>query len=70
MNDEPTQITPEDIDIVVKNLMEGCYAPQKEKCLKCCKEFFPNYARFKCDECFFAQFPKEEVMAFYRSFFE
>lgn len=70
MNDQPTQITRTDIDKFIENLNSGKYDIKLRPCFKCSKEFYPNYDSEKCDECFFAQFPKDQVKEFYRSFFE
>lgn len=70
MDDSPTELTREDIDKFIEDLMGGKYDIKKRPCWKCSKPFYPNYDDSKCDECFFARFPKEEVQAFYRSFFE
>ncbi len=67
--DKPTELTFEYIDKFVKGLLNGGYDPKPRPCFNCSKQFFPNYDSMKCDECYFAQFPKEEVKAFYRTFF-
>lgn len=66
----PTEITFQDIDTFFEKLKNGEYDPKMRRCFKCNKEFWPNYDIDKCDECYFSQFPKEQVKAFYRSFFE
>ena len=69
--DKPSEITSSDIDRLVDMLMTS---EIKEKvCYSCSKKyFFDSYGDHigKCDECWFSMFPKEEVEAFYRSFFE
>lgn len=68
MNDSPTILTREDIDKAIEKLMN--FELKKRPCWSCAKEFYANYSREECDECFFAKFPKDEREAFYRSFFE
>ena len=63
--DEPTVLTKEDVDTCVEKLMSE--EIESRTCEKCSKKFFPNYDQFKCDECFFSQFPKEQVKEFYKS---
>ena len=65
MDDSPTILTREDIDKALMN-----FELKKRKCLSCAQEFYANYSREECDECFFSKFPKEERDKFYRSFFE
>jgi hypothetical protein len=67
---ESTILSREDIDNFLKKLLNGDFDIKKQTCLICTKEFFPNYDDCKCDECYFAQFPKEQVKQFYRSFFD
>ena len=57
---EPTEITRKDIDGVVEGWINNSEI-RPSVCWKCGKDFFRNYSEFKCDECFFKQFPKEEV---------
>lgn len=66
--DAPTIITREDIDKFVEQLMN--FEIKEHVCFGCGKSFFRNYDYMKCDECFFSQFPKEDVERFYRSFLE
>lgn len=70
-NDMPTEFTATDIDKVTEMLSNGYFDLKQKPCWKCSKEHFPNYGHHlqECDECYFARFPKEEVEAFYRSFF-
>jgi ribosomal protein L37AE/L43A len=71
MDDEPTILTAADIDKFVDSLMNS--EIKKHQCRKCSKEYyFDSYGHHigQCDECWFANFPKEEVEAFCRSFFE
>ena len=68
MEDKPTELTMEDIDNFVSKLIESQI--NTRTCFKCGCEFFPNYHGYKCDGCFFSQFPKEQVKEFCRSFFE
>lgn len=53
MNEEPTELTKEDIDAFVKSLMDGKFYIKKRSCWKCSKEFLPNYHDTECDECYF-----------------
>ena len=66
----PTELTLSYIDKVFSKLMNGDFDIKKRPCWKCSKDFLPNYDEMKCDECFFAQFPKEQVKEFCKSFFE
>lgn len=68
-DDEPTQLTSKDINDFMKKLENGDFDIKMHACWECSKEFLPNYDSMKCDECFFSQFPKDQVKAFYRSFF-
>lgn len=65
----PTEITAKDIDDFFSKLMNDDFDIKIRPCWKCSKDFFPNYHNAECDECYFSRFPKEEVEAFYRSFF-
>lgn len=67
MNDEPTQLTREDFDKFLTYLEN--HEIKIHKCF-CDKEFIPNYSLIECDECYFSRFPKDQVKAFCRSFFE
>lgn len=66
--DFPTVITIDDIDNLCKKFENGDFDIKSRTCWQCGKEFLSNYDDMKCDECFFAQFPKEDVKAFYKSF--
>ncbi|MCF1193325.1 hypothetical protein LRR18_17180 [Mangrovimonas sp. AS39] len=68
--DKPTELTSEDIDKFVENLMNS--EIKKNNCFKCGKRYFGGYGHHisECDECWFSRFPKEQVTEFYRSFFE
>ena len=68
---EPTVISITDIDKCIAMLMNSS-GIKCEPCRKCGDEHFPNYGHRvgECDECWFSRFPKEDVQAFYRSFFE
>jgi uncharacterized protein (DUF983 family) len=69
--DKPTILTLEDIDKFVETLKNS--EIKEHNCLKCGKGyFFDSYGHHigECDGCWFSRFPKEEVQAFYRSFFE
>lgn len=68
-DDKPSEIRREDIDNLVKKLLNGDFDIKTRPCFKCGKDFLPNYDTEKCDECFFNQFPKDRVREFYRSFF-
>lgn len=71
MNEENiTVICKNDIDKVVETLMNQ--EIKKHQCLKCCKEYFDSYGHNigNCDQCYFNRFPKEQVEAFCRRFFE
>lgn len=62
----PTILTCDDIDKMLLYLKN--YEIKKRCCFKCSKDFFANYDDMKCDECFFSQFPKDDVRNFYKSF--
>lgn len=64
----PTIITAADIDAFVQHLEK--FEVKSRPCIECSNEFYPNYDICMCDECYFAQFPKEEVEKFMRRFFE
>lgn len=69
--DKPTELTREDIDRFVSQLMNS--EIKKHQCFKCSKEYYGGgYGHHigECDECLFGRFPKEEVQAFYRTFFD
>ena len=71
MDDEPTQCSADDFQKVVDMLMNS--EIQTYECRKCDKKYIhDSYGHHigECDECWFARFPKDEVIAFYRSFFE
>ncbi len=70
MDDSPTEITREDIDKFVDQLMNSEIKPKT--CFSCSKEYyFDSYGHMfmECDECYFKRFPKEQVEEFYKSFF-
>jgi hypothetical protein len=70
IDDKPTEITIEDIDNFVKQLMESEIKPKT--CYSCSKEYyFDSYGHMfmECDECYFKKWPKEEREEFFRSFF-
>lgn len=71
MNDEPTELTVEDIDKLFDELLN---LEIKEKtCSSCGKGYYLDsygYMFWECHECYFKRWPKEEREAFYRSFFE
>ena len=62
--DEPTRLTKEDIDRFLESI--STEEIKFQQCLKCGEDFLRNYSYYLCDECFFAQFPKEQRMAFYQ----
>lgn len=69
--DKPTEITQQDIDTFFNKLMTE--EIKKHQCFKCSKEYYGGsygHPISECDECWFSRFPKKEVHAFYRSFFE
>lgn len=68
--DKPTEISIEDFDKIIERFENGEFDIKMRQCFKCQKEFLPNYDDMKCDECYFSQFPKEQVKQFMRSFFE
>lgn len=68
MDNLPTEITREDIENFVANMMTA--EIQKKNCWNCSKDFLPSYSSEVCDECFFSKFPKKERDKFYRSFLE
>jgi formate-dependent nitrite reductase cytochrome c552 subunit len=68
--DKPTEITVEDIEKFFEKLMTEEIRPHT--CSKCSKEYYGgSYGHHigECDECWFSRFPKDQVEAFYRSFF-
>jgi uncharacterized OB-fold protein len=65
--DKPTELTTEDIDNLVHKLLNSDI--KQEYCFKCGKEFFPR-TNGLCDECFFSQFPKDEVAKFCEGFLQ
>jgi hypothetical protein len=68
---EPTVLTRDDIDNFVKKL--ETHEIPRHTCLNCSKTYiFDSYGHHVgvCDQCWFDQFPKEQVREFYRSFFE
>lgn len=68
---EPTEITREDVDKCIEMLKNHVIEPKT--CFKCSKLYYlGSYGDHigECDQCWFSRFPKEEVMAFCRSFFE
>jgi hypothetical protein len=70
-DDKPTELTAEDIDKFVEKLMTD--EIKEKRCSSCDKRFFfqsYGYMFGECDECYFSRFPKEQVEAFCRSFFE
>lgn len=71
MNDEPTVLTIDDINRCVEMWMTQ--EIPVHMCRKCSKKYIMDsygYHIGECDGCWFSRFPKEEVDAFYRSFFE
>lgn len=71
MDDAPTELTRDDIDKFFEMLKNE--EIKKYVCIKCFKEYIGgSYGHHiqECDECWFSRFPKEEVMKFYKSFFE
>lgn len=71
MNEQPTEITVEDLDKFFSKLMTQ--EIKKHQCFKCSKEYIGgSYGHDigECDDCWFSRFPKEQVKEFYRSFFE
>lgn len=71
MDNKPTILTKEDIDKVVDYFLN--YEIKPNTCFSCGKEYyFESYGHHicECDECWFKRFPKDQVEAFYRSFFE
>ena len=67
LNDEPTILKREDLEAFAQGLKSGEFATKVPNCEKCNKEFFPSCHDFRCDECYFAQFPKEQVTKFCKS---
>ncbi len=63
--DKPTELTKADIDAFVERLMTE--EIKFHDCPGCSKQCLPNYDFYLCDECFFGQFPKEQVTKFYES---
>jgi hypothetical protein len=70
MDDSPTELTIEDVNKFLHELLNGDFDLKPRPCFKCSKEFFPNYDLTECDECFFSQFNKKDVEAFCKSFFD
>jgi len=68
-NDAPTELTIADFDNFFNELISGKYDLKHHPCWKCGCQFLPNYSLSHCDECFFSQFPQDQVKEFYRSFF-
>jgi hypothetical protein len=66
---EITEITKEDMDKFVNNLLKNEIT--LKKCSICNKKYLHSYGENfqECDECFFKRFPKEEVQKFCKSFF-
>lgn len=69
MENEPTILTQKDVEEFLKDIIDGKHDPKKKTCFKCEKKYFQNYGDHLCDECYFAQFPKDVVEKFYKSFF-
>lgn len=67
-NDDVTELTSADLEKVFDHLLN--FEMKKQLCLKCSKDFWPNYHSCMCDECYFSFFKKEDVQAFYRSLLE
>lgn len=70
MDDNPTEITIEDIDKALNIVL--AYELKEKTCSRCGKNcYFYNYGQHlrECDECYFSRFPKEEREKFFRSFF-
>lgn len=65
---KPTELTRDDIDKFFNKLITT--EIKSFKCVKCSNDFYRNYDMCLCDECYFAQFPKEVVERFCRSFLE
>jgi hypothetical protein len=68
--DKPTELTAQDIDKFVEKLMNE--EIKGHQCFKCSKKYYGgSYGHHigECDECWFSRFPKDQVQAFYRSFF-
>lgn len=66
-----TELTIDDIDKFVNKLINE--EIKTHQCLKCGKIYYmESYGHHigECDECWFSRFPKEEVEAFCRTFFE
>jgi ribosomal protein L37AE/L43A len=70
-SDKPTILSISDIDKMCDSLNNS--EIKSHQCRKCSKEYIhDSYGHHigECDECWFSRFPKEEVKAFFRSFFE
>ena len=63
--DTPTELTKDDIDAFVEKMMTD--EIQLHECTGWSNKFLQNYDYYLCDECYFEQFPKEEVKKFYQS---
>ena len=65
--DQPQKLTCEDIDKAVEIMLNH---EINTKCCDCGKRYLPNYDCYTCDECYFSQFPKEEVTKFYQDWID
>jgi hypothetical protein len=66
MNDQPTELTVQDLQKFYEFLINDTI--KLHKCWNCSKDFLRNYSYELCDDCFFDQFPKDEVQKFMRNF--
>lgn len=69
MSNQSTEITADDIDQFVNQLMKS--EIKQWNCLKCNKLYIISYGQHlqECDECYFSRFDKKDVEAFCRRFF-
>lgn len=66
---EPTELTCDDLDKFLQYLMNEEIKPSE--CCECSKKFYGgSYGSHigKCDECWFSQFPEEDVREFCMKF--
>ncbi len=69
-DNNPSELTRADVDKFTNDLLN--YEYQEMECIKCRKKFCETQLNIdrECDECFFSQFPKEEVTKFCKRFLE
>lgn len=70
IDDSPTELTQNDVEEFFQKFLNGDYDLKPRPCFGCSKLFIPNCSDMECDECWFSRFPKDQVEAFCRTFFE